>query len=363
MITISGQIIPVTGITVAGAGGTSIITTDGGQLQLTATVTPTNATNKTVTWSITNGTGQATINTTGLVTAVSSGTVTAVATASDGSGVQGSLVITISNQIIPVTSITVTGAGGLTTITQDNGTLALTATVQPTNATNKTITWSIISGNGHAQISEDGLLTARTNGTVVVRASANDGSNVYGQIEITISNQVVQVASIKIKVKIKSATTTPISTAATTVNGTLEFMAEVLPEDATNKNVEWSVLNGTGSAVITKDGTLTGTTPGEVIVVATSTDGSGVIGELTVTIELVAAIKIIYTRHEVKIQVPDRLIPAKASLHNLYGSHIKTKIIDTNECIFDISEMMPGVYIVSVYNSVVQDAAKIIIPY
>src|SRR5690606_19802917 len=120
---------PVTGITVTGAGGSSIITTDGGQLQLTATITPTNATNKTVTWSITNETGQATINTTGLVTAVSSGTVTAVATANDGSGVQSSLVITISNQIIPVTSIVVTAAGGSTTITQDNGTLALIATV------------------------------------------------------------------------------------------------------------------------------------------------------------------------------------------------------------------------------------------
>jgi uncharacterized protein YjdB len=362
VITISNQIIPVTGITVTGAGGLTTITQDNGTLTLTATVLPANATNKTVTWSITNGTGQATINSSGVVTAVANGTVTARATANDGSGVYGELVITISGQIILVTGITVTGAGGLTTITEDNGTLALTATVQPTNATNKSVTWSLVSGNGHAQISDDGILTARSNGTVIVRATANDGSSIYGQIEITISNQVVQVASIKVKVKIKSATTS-VSTATTTVNGTLEFMAEVLPEDATNKNVEWSVLNGTGSAVITKDGTLTGITPGEVIVAATSTDGSGVIGELTVTIELVASIKIIYTRHEVTIQVPDHLIPAKASLHNLYGSHIQTKVIDSNECIIDLSGLMPGVYIVSVYNSVVQDAAKIIIPY
>ena len=78
--------------------------------QLTATVSPTNATNKTVTWSIINGTGQATISTTGLVTAVASGTVTARATANDGWS-YGTLVITISNQVIPVTGITVTGAG------------------------------------------------------------------------------------------------------------------------------------------------------------------------------------------------------------------------------------------------------------
>ena len=363
VITISGQIIPVAGITVTGAGGSSIITTDGGQLQLTATVTPADATNKTVTWSITNGTGQATINTMGLVTAVSGGTVTAVATANDGSGVQGTLVITISNQIIPVTSIIVMGAGGSTTITQDNGTLALTATVQPTNATNKSVTWSLVSGNGHAQISQDGLLTARSNGTVVVRATANDGSNIYGQIEITITNQVVQVASIKIKVKIKSTTITETAAASTTVNGNLELMAEVLPEDATEKNVDWSVINGTGSSVISKDGILTGITPGEVTVVATAVDGSGVIGELAVTIELVESIKIHYNRYELTVQMPERLIPAKASLHNLYGSHIQTKVIDSTECIFDITGLLPGVYVVSVYNSVVQDATKIIIAY
>ena len=62
IITISGQVIPVTGITVTGTGGATTITTDNGTLQLTATVTPSDATNKTVTWSMVNGTGQATIN-------------------------------------------------------------------------------------------------------------------------------------------------------------------------------------------------------------------------------------------------------------------------------------------------------------
>ena len=49
---------------------------------------------------------------TGLLTATDNGTVTARATANDGSGVYGTLTITISNQVIPVTGITVTGAGG-----------------------------------------------------------------------------------------------------------------------------------------------------------------------------------------------------------------------------------------------------------
>ena len=115
--------IPVSSISVTGAGGSSQITSDNGTLQLTATVTPTNATNQTVTWSLVNGTGQASISSTGLVTAITSGTVTARATANDGTGIYGTLVITISNQTIPVTGITVTGAGGSSQITSDNGTL------------------------------------------------------------------------------------------------------------------------------------------------------------------------------------------------------------------------------------------------
>ena len=84
-----------------------------------------------MTWSVVNGTGQATINSTGLLTAVSNGSVSARATANDGSGVVGSLAITISGQVTSVTGITVTGASGASTITTDNGTLQSTAMVIP----------------------------------------------------------------------------------------------------------------------------------------------------------------------------------------------------------------------------------------
>jgi uncharacterized protein YjdB len=120
------------------------------------------------------------------VTAVSNGTVTARATANDGSGVVGSLVITISNQVIPVTGITVTGSGGSSIITTDNGTLQLTAAVSPTNATNQTVTWSIVNGTGQATISSSGLVTAVSNGTVTARAIAKDESGVFADLEITI---------------------------------------------------------------------------------------------------------------------------------------------------------------------------------
>ena len=89
-----------------------------------------------------------------------------------------SLIITISNQIVPVTGITVTGAGGATIITSENGTLQLSAAILPANATNKSVTWSLINGTGQATINSSGLVTAISNGTVTARATANDGSGI-----------------------------------------------------------------------------------------------------------------------------------------------------------------------------------------
>jgi uncharacterized protein YjdB len=277
VITISGQVIPVSGITVTGAGGASTITQDKGTLALTATVTPANATNKTVTWSINNGTGQATINSSGVVTAVSNGTVTARATANDGSGVSDQMVITISGQVIPVSGITVTGAGGASTITQDKGTLALTATVTPANATNKTVTWSIANGTGQATINSSGVVTAVSNGTVTARATANDGSGVSGQLIITISGQVIPVSSISITGAGGASTITQ-------DKGTLALTATVTPANATNKTVTWSINNGTGQATINSSGVVTAVSNGTVTARATANDGSGVSDQMVITI-------------------------------------------------------------------------------
>jgi hypothetical protein len=49
---------------------------------------------------VTNGTGKAKINQSGLLTAIADGTVTVKASARDGSGVVGQLIITISNQVV-----------------------------------------------------------------------------------------------------------------------------------------------------------------------------------------------------------------------------------------------------------------------
>lgn len=87
-------------INVSGAGNATSITADNGSLQMNAEILPANADIKEVKWSVTDGTGKATISKTGLLTALTNGTVTVKADAIDGSYTQGTLDITISGQVL-----------------------------------------------------------------------------------------------------------------------------------------------------------------------------------------------------------------------------------------------------------------------
>lgn len=84
--------IPVTGISVTGASAT---VEEDSQLQLTASVTPDDATVQTVNWT-SNHESIATVNTNGLVTGVSAGEARITATATDGSAVYGYIDITVT---------------------------------------------------------------------------------------------------------------------------------------------------------------------------------------------------------------------------------------------------------------------------
>ena len=85
---------------------------------------------------------------------------------------------------------TTIAVSGVTVIASDSripngGTLQLNANLQPSNATNKTITWSVISGTGSATIDANGLLTATKVGTVTVTAT-NGASGITATKEITV---------------------------------------------------------------------------------------------------------------------------------------------------------------------------------
>lgn len=67
-------------------------------------------------------------------------------------------------------------------------------------------------------------------------------------------------------------------------NGKLQMVAAILPEDASNKTLNWSVERGTGKASIDKYGVVTGIMDGEITVRAEAADGSYVFATATVTI-------------------------------------------------------------------------------
>jgi hypothetical protein len=100
-------LIPVSSLVADGVGGVTEITVDGGTLQMEAKdYLPVDASNKTVNWIITgtNNPVIATITPEGLLSAVRNGTATARAIA-DGDGVFADKVVTITNQILPLSDL------------------------------------------------------------------------------------------------------------------------------------------------------------------------------------------------------------------------------------------------------------------
>lgn len=83
-------------------------------------------------------------------------------------------------------------------------TLQILAEVAPQNAKLKTVSWSVFNDSGIATIDENGMLTAISPGTVLVKATANDKSATTGILEITISN-VINITEDKCYEAIQSA--------------------------------------------------------------------------------------------------------------------------------------------------------------
>ncbi|APZ45418.1 hypothetical protein BW723_03470 [Polaribacter reichenbachii] len=157
--------------------------TDGTTSQLSVIINPISASNKTVSWSI-DKTSIATISQTGLLTAISNGEVKVGVRAKDGSGVKSEKIFDISGVIaatILVESITINATNII-----DGSSQQLSINIIPNNATNQSVAWSV-SDTNIAEISSDGLLIPKTNGTIKITASSTDGSNTSAEIEITIS--------------------------------------------------------------------------------------------------------------------------------------------------------------------------------
>jgi len=89
--------------------------------------------------------------------------------------------------VVPVTGVAVAVENNAApTIVTVGGTLQLTAIVAPADATEADVVWSVISGSEFVSINASGLVTAVSNGTAVIRATAV-GSTVFGEITVTVN--------------------------------------------------------------------------------------------------------------------------------------------------------------------------------
>lgn len=151
---------------------------------LSATVAPTNATVKTITWKSSN-TSVATVSN-GIVKAVAVGTSTITATSNNGKS--ASCNITVNRKapaVIDVTSVTLNKT---TATIKANETLTLNASVAPSNATNKNISWE--TSNSAAATVNNGIVTPSStlasNESVTITAKSISNPNVKAECVVSI---------------------------------------------------------------------------------------------------------------------------------------------------------------------------------
>ena len=237
---------------------------------LTATVTPSNASNKTLTWTSSN-TNVATVSSDGVVTAKGNGTATITATTTDGSNKSTTCSVTVDAPIL-VTGVSLSQTS--LTFSALNTTQILTATVTPSNASNKTLTWTS-SNTNVATVSSDGVVTAKGNGTATITATTTDGSN----------KSAICIVTVNISVLATSVSLDKSTLSFTSTGQASRLTATVLPANTTNKSVTWTSSN-TNVATVDANGLVTAKSSGTATITATTIDGSNISATCTVTVTI-----------------------------------------------------------------------------
>ena len=160
---------------------TSASLVEGTSVQLTATVSPADAENKTLNWA-TSDKAVATVDATGKVQAVAPGEATITVTPADGAKVSATCKITVTKKIILVTGITLNYTESTLKVGED---VQLTAVVAPADATTNTVAWSS-DKTGVATVDATGKVVAVAGGTAVITATATDGSGVSATCTVTV---------------------------------------------------------------------------------------------------------------------------------------------------------------------------------
>ena len=241
-------------------------------VNLTASITPSNAANQNLEWTVSDpelvqmtASGRS-----ATLKALAAGEVTVTVSTTDGTDLSASCVITIDPRV-EIETITL----NRTEHRMDDGeTVSLTATVMPTDAWNTTVTWSS-SDPAVARVSsttgKSVTVTALADGKATITATTADGKS--AACEITVADFPV------------TGMTVEADNDMVEVGSTVGVAANLEPANAANQKVEWTSSDESVATVHVygSNAVVYGVAPGEVTITATSDDG-GFTGEVTITV-------------------------------------------------------------------------------
>ena len=217
----------------------------GDSFTLTTTAMPENATNRNIVWKLVSGDAISLANT-GVIQAKKVGEALVRAEAVDGSGITAECKVVVKPRLVQTISLNAT---------QKNlfigDSFTLTATAMPENATNRNIVWKLVSGDA-ISLSNTGVIQAKKVGEALVRAEAADGSGITAECKVVVKPRLVQAISLKLEKD------------TVAVGEHFTVTADVLPKNATNSTLQWSVSDplllkhlGAGSFEALKTGSAT----------------------------------------------------------------------------------------------------------
>lgn len=254
-------------------------------VQLKAIVSPTNATNKNVTWS-SNNTKIATVDKNGKVKALKVGNATIIATSTDGSNVSAQCKIKVVQR---VTKIKLNKS--IINLSKKGKTAKLKATVYPSNAYNKSVTWK--SNNTKVvTVDKNGKIKATTNkGTTYVNATAKDGSKIRTRVLVVVGEKVKKITLNKTSVTLNRGAK----------NRTFQLKKAIKNKNATYKGVSWYSSNK-NVATVNSNGKVTIKHRGKVVITVKAKDGSKKSAKCKVTVRQLVT-KLSYNKKTQKAEV------------------------------------------------------------
>ena len=144
---------------------------------------------------------------------------------------------------------------------QEGATGNLVATVAPSTATDKTVTFTS-SDAAIATVDNKGKVTAVKAGTADITVTTKDGSKT-AKCALTVTAKTIAVTGVTIAPK----------TASVDVEATTKLNSTVAPSTATNKSVSYK-SSDEAVATVSNNGTVTGVAEGETTITVTTQDGN-----------------------------------------------------------------------------------------